>query len=109
LPPTGSTGTPYALAFARFETLHYGKTRETVREVTYWKTTDPRPLDLIRQTADVVCPRSDGDAVGLYLKQLGEELPVHLARTRERQVSSLGATATAVVRLVSWCRRGTSF
>jgi hypothetical protein len=70
---------------ARLETLHYTKTRESVREVTYWKLTDPRPVELLRRMADVVCPRSDGDTVGLYLTEMGEELPVHLARMKEQQ------------------------
>ena len=69
----------------RLESLHYGKTRESVREVTYWKMTDPRPVELLRRMADVVCARSDGDTVGLYLRQMGEELPVHLARMKDQQ------------------------
>ena len=69
----------------RLESLHYGKTRESVREVTYWKMTDPRPVELLRRMADVVRPRSDGDTVGLYLRQMGEELPVHLARMKDQQ------------------------
>ena len=56
-----------------------------MREVTYWQLTDPRPLELLRQMEDVVCPRSDGDTVGLYLTEMGEELPVHLARMKAQQ------------------------
>jgi hypothetical protein len=68
----------------RLTTLHCVQTRSSVREVTYFKMTDPRPLELLWQMADIVAPNSDGDTVGLYLEQMGEELPVHLARMEEQ-------------------------
>lgn len=68
----------------RLATLQHVWTRSSVREVVYWKPDDPRPADLLGRMADVVVPRTDGDTVGTYLREMGEEFPVHQARMAER-------------------------
>jgi hypothetical protein len=70
---------------ARLTTLQHVWTRASVREVVYWKADDSRPVELLQQMADIVVPRSDGDTVGMYLEQMGEELVVHLARMKEQR------------------------
>ena len=66
----------------RLATLHYVKTRESVREIVYWQQIDSRPLELLKSMAEIVVPNSDGDTVGTYIAQMELELPVHLARMK---------------------------
>ena len=70
---------------ARLATLHYVKTRESVREIVYWQQIDARPLELLRPLAALEVPNSDGDTIGLYLAQMEAELPVHLARMKAQE------------------------
>jgi hypothetical protein len=69
----------------RLTTLQHVWTRSSVREVVYWKPDDPRPAELLGEMADIVVPRSDGDTVGTYLREMGEEFPVHRARMAEQE------------------------
>ena len=68
----------------RLGTMHCTETRSSVREIVYWKQVDPKPLELLVPMSEIVCPNSDGDTVGLYIEQMGIELPVHLARMKEQ-------------------------
>jgi hypothetical protein len=69
----------------RLTSLQHVWTRSSVREVVYWRPDDPRPSELMGGMADIVVPRSDGDTVGTYLREMGEEFPVHQARMAEHE------------------------
>ncbi|MEZ6143388.1 MAG: hypothetical protein R3B84_22705 [Zavarzinella sp.] len=69
------------LLHQRFQTLQYVKTRECVREVTYWQKIHSKPLELLHHFKEIECPCSDGDTIALYLEQIAQEYQFHQART----------------------------
>lgn len=58
---------------ARFETLHYRKTYESVHEVANWLGEDRRPLALLEPMSEIVIPNSDGDTLGKYIQEFKRE------------------------------------
>jgi hypothetical protein len=71
----------------RLTTLQHVWTRASVREVVCWEPDDSRPAELLGGMAEIAVSRTDGDTIGTYLREMGEEFPVHRARIAEQENS----------------------